>query len=93
MAALEEKPSMVEADSNSSQFSTPHDHDRNTVSDTDGADAEKPIQAMTEDQYPHGIKLVLLAGASIIAVFLIALDQVSTHEQPTLLAALTEQPI
>jgi hypothetical protein len=32
---------------------------------------------MADDQYPHGLKLVLLAGASIVAVFLIALDQVS----------------
>lgn len=29
------------------------------------------------DQYPQGLRLVLLAGASAVAVFLIALDQVS----------------
>lgn len=28
------------------------------------------------DEYPHGIRLVLLAGASIMGVFLISLDQV-----------------
>ena len=30
-----------------------------------------------DKQYPQGLKFVLLAGASIVAVFLIALDQVS----------------
>ena len=30
-----------------------------------------------DDAYPHGIRLVLLAGASIMGVFLISLDQVS----------------
>ncbi|KIN08976.1 hypothetical protein OIDMADRAFT_37925 [Oidiodendron maius Zn] len=43
--------------------------------DSDSAGPEKPVQGMTDDQYPHGLKLVLLAGASIVAVFLIALDQ------------------
>ncbi|KAB5546816.1 putative efflux pump antibiotic resistance protein [Coniochaeta sp. 2T2.1] len=38
---------------------------------------EKPVQTQIEDpdQWPHGFKLVLLSGASIAAVFLIALDQ------------------
>lgn len=31
---------------------------------------------LEEDQYPHGVKLIVLASASIVAVFLIALDQV-----------------
>ncbi|KAF2258393.1 MFS gliotoxin efflux transporter glia [Lojkania enalia] len=31
--------------------------------------------AVTEDQYPHGLRLFLLAGASIMGVFLISLDQ------------------
>ena len=35
-------------------------------------------QALKDDQYPHGLRLIILAGASIVAVFLIALDQVST---------------
>lgn len=39
---------------------------------------EKPNQDKLDDQYPHGLKLVILAAASISAVFLIALDQVST---------------
>jgi MFS transporter, DHA2 family, glioxin efflux transporter len=43
----------------------------------DGTMQEKPKDVMTEDLYPHGIHFVFLAGASIIAVFLIALDQVS----------------
>jgi hypothetical protein len=32
--------------------------------------------AMTDADYPRGLKFMALAGASIIAVFLIALDQV-----------------
>ena len=30
-----------------------------------------------QEEYPHGVKLVLLSLASMVAVFLIALDQVS----------------
>lgn len=45
--------------------------------DIESASLEKPMPGMTEDQYPHGMKLVLLAVASLVAVFLIALDQVS----------------
>lgn len=36
-------------------------------------------QPLTEDEYPHGLRLFLLAGASIMGVFLISLDQASTH--------------
>ncbi|KAF2790854.1 MFS gliotoxin efflux transporter glia [Melanomma pulvis-pyrius CBS 109.77] len=32
-------------------------------------------QALAEDEYPHGLRLFLLAGASIMGVFLISLDQ------------------
>ncbi|KAJ9616611.1 hypothetical protein H2200_000330 [Cladophialophora chaetospira] len=40
-----------------------------------GAVHEKPEHVKTEDQYPHGVQFVFLAGAAIVAVFLIALDQ------------------
>lgn len=33
-------------------------------------------KAMADADYPRGLTLVVLAGASIISVFLIALDQV-----------------
>lgn len=33
----------------------------------------------SDNQYPHGVKLMLLGSASIIAIFLIALDQVRIH--------------
>jgi len=50
----------------------------NNVSDSDSANPEKPaVGSMTDEQYPHGLTLVILAGASIVAVFLISLDQVS----------------
>ena len=47
------------------------------IDEIDGTHLEKPAQSALDDQYPHGFRLVVLAGASIIAVFLIALDQVS----------------
>jgi hypothetical protein len=34
------------------------------------------------DDYPHGLKLVLLLSAALVAVFLIALDQVSPSSSP-----------
>lgn len=42
-----------------------------------GVSEEKSFHDVTGDQYPHGLKLVILAGSSLVAVFLIALDQVS----------------
>ena len=45
---------------------------------------EKPVQVHQvddPDQCPHGFKLFLLSGASIAAVFLIALDQVRNIPQ------------
>lgn len=44
--------------------------------DIETAEPEKAVQAMTDADYPHGLKLVLLSGAALVAVFLIALDQV-----------------
>ena len=54
------------------------------TSNTDTVDAEKPVNAeLDDDQYPHGLKLVVLAAAALVAVFLIALDQVSKLIMPT----------
>lgn len=71
-----EKPSIdIEGDECS-------EHTTSSTSAVDGADKRnraiqtESIQDPTQDQYPHGLKLVLLAGASVVAVFLIALDQV-----------------
>lgn len=50
-------------------FNDPGDNGRTVL--------EKLVEDTADSQYPHGLKLVLLAGASIVAVFLIALDQVS----------------
>jgi len=36
-----------------------------------------------EDEYPHGLRLFLLASASIMGVFLISLDQVLFLSSPT----------
>lgn len=43
----------------------------------DNIASEKPVDKITNDQYPHGFKLWLLTGASLAATFLISLDQVS----------------
>ncbi|KIY02188.1 uncharacterized protein Z520_02326 [Fonsecaea multimorphosa CBS 102226] len=45
------------------------------ASDSLSTPQEKSVQSMTDDQYPHGLKMALIAGASVVAVFLIALDQ------------------
>ncbi len=69
---------MAVQETDSSKSSTLNMSDtKRDVGDSDSALPENTTQGMTEDQYPHGLRLVLLAGASIIAVFLIALDQVS----------------
>jgi hypothetical protein len=47
------------------------------VSDSDIKEPQGQIRSMINDEYPHGMQLIFLAGASVIAVFLIALDQVS----------------
>jgi hypothetical protein len=58
----------------------------------DGNPPPKTIHPdIDHDKYPHGLRLIILAGASIVAVFLIALDQVSaiSLEVPMLLRSLT----
>ncbi|PLB50987.1 MFS gliotoxin efflux transporter glia [Aspergillus steynii IBT 23096] len=47
------------------------------TSPQDITDIQSPVDTGADvvDEYPHGIRLVLLAGASIMGVFLIALDQ------------------
>jgi hypothetical protein len=69
---------MAVGETESPNPSTSNTPNMKNVGDSDSADLEKPVQDTTDDQYPHGLKLVALAGASIVAVFLIALDQVST---------------
>lgn len=48
------------------------------MSPQDIIDIQSPLDTGTDvvDEYPHGIRLILLAGASIMGVFLISLDQV-----------------
>jgi hypothetical protein len=72
---------MVDVKQNdSSKLSTLDSPNVSSVGDSDSVSLEQPYQhtqTITDDEYPHGVKLVILAGASLIAVFLIALDQVS----------------
>jgi hypothetical protein len=76
MAAANEKAKMAGGVAHSPKPSTAKTPNVNAIGDSDSSHTEIP-QGMANDQYPHGLKLVLLAGASIVAVFLIALDQVS----------------
>lgn len=46
---------------------------------SDDARSEKLPSSVREDEYPRGLMMYSLVGASIISVFLIALDQVSTY--------------
>jgi hypothetical protein len=78
MVVPNEKAAMAVGETDSPKPSTLNTPDVNNVGDSDSPHPEKPVQGMPDDQYPRGSKLVLLAGASIVTVFLIALDQVST---------------
>ena len=53
--------------------------DATSIDHSDSTHPEKPTPAITDDEYPHGTKLVILAASAMAAVFLIALDQVSAH--------------
>jgi hypothetical protein len=78
MMSVPNEKAAVGVESHSPQSSTSKTPTVNNVGGSDTVHPEKPVQGMPDDQYPHGMKLVFLAGASIVAVFLIALDQVST---------------
>jgi hypothetical protein len=78
MGVLNEKATMAVGQTDSPKPSALNAPDVNNVGDSDSTHPEKPVHGMPDDKYPHGLNLVLLAGASIAAVFLIALDQVST---------------
>jgi hypothetical protein len=71
MAAEHEKTTTAEAATDTSKPST-----LNNGELSDGS-VKEPGKAPV-DEYPHGLRLFLLAGASIMGVFLISLDQVST---------------
>jgi hypothetical protein len=77
MALPNEKAAMAVGEADSPQPSTSNTPNVNSIGGSDNEHAKTSIQSMTDDQYPHGLKLALLIGASVIAVFLIALDQVS----------------
>lgn len=49
-----------------------------TNAEADGNTTETTTQDdINPDDYPHGLKLVLLLSAALVGIFLIALDQVS----------------
>ncbi|KAI0172762.1 MFS gliotoxin efflux transporter glia [Hypoxylon sp. FL1284] len=63
-AALSTKETLNES-------ATPQDNEVRLASDAGSGSASDGA----DDQYPHGLRLFLLAGASIMGVFLISLDQ------------------
>lgn len=77
------KPSSLQAhddnkvyDSDATNFEQqPH----GITDESDGTNLEKPVEVVTQDQYPHGLKLVALSSACLVSVFLIALDQVRSR--------------
>lgn len=67
--------------SDTTAFQSSSNSDR--MNDTTPSDSEKPSnstkglsEGSSSNEYPTGVRLVLLAGASIMGVFLISLDQV-----------------
>lgn len=78
MGVTNEKATMAVGQTDSPRPSTLNAPDVNSIGDSNSTHPEKPVHGIPDDQYPHGLNLILLAGASIVAVFLIALDQVST---------------
>lgn len=79
MAVALGKEVTVATDSDPTKRSSVSQHDASDFEVSDGHQLDKPAQDMTADQYPHGLKLILLASASLVSVFLIALDQVNTQ--------------
>ncbi|KAF2678700.1 MFS gliotoxin efflux transporter glia [Lentithecium fluviatile CBS 122367] len=71
-AAQEDKSTMLESDSKSL---TDNSNNGLTPNNQSGELVVEPVSPEPEDPYPHGIRLFLIAGASIMGVFLISLDQ------------------
>lgn len=77
MPVSNEKTTTVVGGGDSPNPSTLSTHEVDNIGNSNTTHPEKLVQSLSDDQYPHGLVLVFLAGASLIAVFLIALDQVS----------------
>lgn len=76
MAVPDTKTALAIGEIESSQASTMNNDGTNIVVSSNNEHAEKPYEVASSDDYPHGLTLVLLISATMIAVFLIALDQV-----------------
>jgi hypothetical protein len=73
----EKDRSALKGDSTSVDSSTIEASKPASLVDPVDVPVEKPSETADDhDQYPHGLKLVLLSGSALVAVFLIALDQV-----------------
>lgn len=49
---------------------------KNDYTGSSNSDANEMQQQVKAEEYPHGIRLYLLVGASLSGIFLISLDQV-----------------
>jgi hypothetical protein len=78
MAVTNEKAAMTGAETDSPKPLNLNHPNKDSGGDGHSSNLDFPVRAMTDDNYSHGLKLVILAGASLIAVFLIALDQVGS---------------
>lgn len=78
MAVPDEKSTNLLEEADSLKGSTLDTPSLDNVANSDKAHLDVPPPPPSDDQYPHGMKLVILAGASLVAIFLIALDQVCT---------------
>ena len=72
MDLRDEKATVDVEQTDASKLSILADPSANKSSETDSAEARKSVHQMSDKQYLHGFKLMLLAVASIGAVFLIA---------------------
>jgi MFS transporter, DHA2 family, glioxin efflux transporter len=79
MVEPEKTLEMVMATRTSSESETSKHGDPKTLASSHAPQKEKVGQSTSDDEYPHGLRFILPAGASVISVFLIALDQVSNH--------------
>ena len=74
MTATQAKPDMAETEQKTPESATLNNDElpRAVTKEPDSSNHEA-----SADEYPHGLRLFLLAGASIMAVFLVSLDLVS----------------
>lgn len=77
MATTEPQQTMALENTTTSQPPAPYPPNEKLSQDGANTTPQTDDLDFDDSQYPHGLRLIILASASIVAVFLIALDQVS----------------